>query len=704
MGSQLAGVSRLLGSAATLPLRGVSAAVKTASVLTALSVQTAATAVSARVEIIAEIGTTPLRRAAGAVPPALVLAATAQAVAEAFGATPRRRCWRGNHRSWIEVHGLDDPTCGTDLGAAVLEAVRAQPGVHSAQLNHPLSRLIVCCDGDGPTLRTMCDIVTAAERQVHHRGTGAGRNHPTDLPGDGVVLAASLVAATASAAGLSAVAAGRALLWPRLPVGLAAAVTVVDYQPRLRRLVEDRLGPSAADTALAVATSVVYTLTQAPASLAVDLLIHLGRAAESRSGSRAWERREPMLAAHADCAAAPPASPRPRPRPPGAVERHADRFGLAQVVAMTVIGAATSSVNAAATAGVVAAPKAARTARESFASSLGRGLADQHGVLPLRPESLRRLDRVDVVLIDPRVLFTDELRLSRIRAAPEHERAAAWQWAQTQLDRGALEVGWHPVAGGQMAGRDGGPPIEVQVRHTHHPLASAVVAEVRSGGTEVVSLDLDALDDLRSAFDDLRPMDGSVDTALAQALHELQEDGRTVAVLSSAAPQALSAADVAIGIISDDAPPPWQADLLVDDLADAWQVLHALPAARRASRRGVEIATGASLLGALLMVPGVRGRGPGPVTAGAAAGTFTGYRLAHGALRAAPPTPAAAHDWHAMSVRQVRSMLPPPSSDVGGAPRSRLTAAAWSSAGLAQRLAAPSRSSPPPSVPSCRTP
>ncbi|MCW2689073.1 MAG: P-type ATPase, translocating, partial [Mycobacterium sp.] len=488
--------------------------------------------------------------------------------------------------------------------------------------------------------------------------------------------------------GLCAVAAGRALTWPRLPVGLAAVVTVVDYQPRLRRFVEDRLGPSAADTALAIATSVVYTLTQAPASLAVELLIHLARTAESASGSQAWERREPALARHADCSDAFPQSPRPHPRPPGPVERHADRSGLAQLVAMAVIGTATRSVNAAATAAVVAAPKAARTARESFASSLGRGLADQHGVLPLRPESLRRLDRVDAVLIDPRVLFSDELRLSRIRGAPERERTAAWQWAQGQLDRGALQGGWHQVRDEQATGRNGRAPVEVLVRNTHHPLASALVAEVRRGGIEVVSLDVDALDDLRSGFDDLRPVNMSVDTALAEAVRELQEAGRTVAVLSSAAAKALSAADVAIGIMPDHGPPPWHAHLLVDELADAWQVLHALPAARKASRRGVEIATGASLLGALLMVPGVRGRGPGPVTGGAAAGLWTGYRLAHQALSAAAPTPAPVHDWHAMSVDQVRQMLPTPPSDIGRAPRSRLRA----SAGVLLRVAGPVRS------------
>ena len=78
-----------------------------------------------------------------------------------------------------------------------------------------------------------------------------------------------------------------------------------------------------------------------------------------------------------------------------------------------------------------------------------------------------------------------------------------------------------------------------------------------------------------------------------------------------------------------------------------------------ASRRGVEISTAASLLGALLMVPGVRGRGPGPVTAGAAAGLWTGYSLARRVLRA--PCAAAGRDLRL--ARDVGGAGPGPAAD-----------------------------------------
>ena len=34
---------------------------------------------------------------------------------------------------------------------------------------------------------------------------------------------------------------GRAMRWPRLPVSVLAGVVAVDYQPRLRQLLEDRI-------------------------------------------------------------------------------------------------------------------------------------------------------------------------------------------------------------------------------------------------------------------------------------------------------------------------------------------------------------------------------------------------------------------------------------------------------------------------------
>ena len=383
-------------------------------------------------------------------------------------------------------------------------------------------------------------------------------------------------------------------------------------------------------------------------------------------------------------------APRPQPRPPGPVERHGDRSGLAQIVGSAAVGLLTRSLPAAATAAAVAAPKAARSARESFAGTLGRGLADEHGVLVVRPEALRRLDRVDVVLVDPRVVCTGALRIQELRGAPEARRGQAWQAAAAALDAGTLRPGWQPMTSPwpTTAGAAG---VEVLVCHGPDPLASAVIDAAHDGGAEVMSLDVEDLGDLRSAFDDLLPVGGqSVEVALARAVRELQGDGHTVAVVTSAAPQALWDADVGIGLSPVGAPPTWHAHLMVGDLAGVWRVLHSLPSARAASRSGVQLSIGASLLGALLTVPGVRGRGPGPVTAGAAAGLWSGYRLARGALAATVPAAVDVQEWHAMSAAEVLALLPSPAAADGQvARRSRPLAVADASMGLLGRVGGP---------------
>ncbi len=86
------------------------------------------------------------------------------------------------------------------------------------------------------------------------------------------------------------------------------------------------------------------------------------------------------------------------------MERNASRFALTQALSAGPIGAGARNVNMAATAVQVTTPKASRTTPEAFATTLGRGLAQQHSVLPMRPASLRLLKKVDTIVIDPRVL------------------------------------------------------------------------------------------------------------------------------------------------------------------------------------------------------------------------------------------------------------------------------------------------------------
>jgi cation-transporting P-type ATPase I len=572
--------------------------------------------------------------------------------------TLTRHSWRGRGRAWIEVRGLDGPG-GAELGRVVVDAVLARPGVTSASLNRPLSRVVVALDGYQTSIRELCRVVDEAEKRCRPvDGAEKPAIRPKPLPGDSLLMAVRAATAGANAAGLGVALAGRRLRWPGLPASVGAANSLLNYQPALRGLVEKALGQPTTDNTLTLLTAAVHTSTLALPSLVVDLMMETLKAVECRAEAEAWRRHEPRLARHAQYLEVHPPS-RPVPPPESPAERHTRRSAYVQAISGAAIGAASRNLTIASNAVMVTAPKAMRTTRESFAATLGQGLADHHAVLPLRPDSLRRLDRIDALLVDPRVLCTDTLRVVRIRGADDDELSPAWNRAQLLLEKRALRVGWHPVPGASDAN------VEALVGPTHDPLAAAVLAEARRAGLDLISVDIDDLGELRTAFDDLRPTDiGPVDDALVAALTDLQQSGHTVAVVSSAGAQALSSADVGLGVMpnSDGDPPPWTADLILSDLAGAWRVLRSLPAARAATRQGIEIATGASALGALLMLPGVRVRGPTPVAVGAAAGLLSGYLMARRVVRAPTPLPAPIHEWHAMSLEQVRKMLPPPES------------------------------------------
>ncbi|MEB3070251.1 cation-translocating P-type ATPase [[Mycobacterium] vasticus] len=528
---------------------------------------------------------------------------------EATTASLTRRCWRGEDRAWIEVRGLADAD-GTELGQRVLDALLAQPGVLKVRINRQLSRVVVELTDD-TTLKDLCGLIDDTER-LHRRGGGSA---PVSLPGDGLMLLARGMMVGAHAAGLAVAVVGWTLRLPQAPMAVDAVATFANYQPWLRRGLAERIGTGPADTVLSLISVGARIAMLSPANLAVDLALQGVKAAEAEAAEQAWSRHEPLLARHAGQPDLHLPS-RPVPMPEGSAARHGRRMAYAQLLGAGVVGVITRNVTMAATATVVTAPKAMRITTESFAATLSRSLVEQHSALPLNSEGLRRLDRIDAVLLDPRLFC--------------------------------------------QAG-------------AHHPLAAALLGEARASGVQLITLDVPELGELRPAFEELAPVDQDredFDDALAAALTGLQQAGRTVAVVSSTAAQALCSADVGVGVLAEDTVPPFTADLLLPDLAGVWRVLHALPRARAATERGISISTGASALGALLMVPGVRGfrGGPvvrgngstGPITAGAAAGLVSGYLLARQVARTPQPRPAPNHDWHAMPIEAVREMLPAP--------------------------------------------
>ncbi len=640
------------------PLRAAAAGTRMAVTASAVVTSTAASTALLGGGVAASMGRS-LARAAPDVP--ALTRATAGAAIEAIGGPPARRNSTNGPRRWIEVRGLGGKHASA-IATDVLAAVRATPGVRRAFLNRTLARLVVTVDteaADAPSAAQLCRIVAEAERRDRTRGS---RGHPASLPGDDALLMGRMVAAAAATVGLGLSLTGSLLRLPRLPDLVAVPPTLADHLPRLRQELERRIGPEGTDVLFGFVNAATAALTLSPTAAVAEAATRSMLAAEAWNGRRTWCRHEPGLASQPvpDDAAW---TPRSMPSPPGGpAERYANRIGLAGIGAAAVVGLLSRNPDTAGAAALAAVPKPLRTVREAFGCAMGRGLTDQHDTLVLRPRALRTLDRIDAIMIDPRVLYTDELMVSRIRGAKDSLRADAWEAVRAALEDDGLSPGWHNLADIPGAGGSG----EALISPVRDPLAAAVVTEARRSHPRVFSLDDDSLRSLAQGFDQLYPSGestDSIDNAVAAAVAELKAGGATVALLTASEMRAAHRSDVTIGVLRDDRPPAWDADVLVSDLTGAWRLLHALPAARAATDNAVRLSASASLIGALMLIPGVPGRSSTSINVGMAVSLWFGFRAGTKVFQDPPPEPETAHDWHGLPITEVQRLLPCPSHE-----------------------------------------
>ena len=323
-------------------------------------------------------------------------------------------------------------------------------------------------------------------------------------------------------------------------------------------------------------------------------------------------------------------------------------------------------------------PKAARHGREAFAARLGRELAARD-VVVLDRGALRRLDRVDVVVLDAAVLITGRLALGAADPVAEHDavevaakalalfdpaqpgrtaRRGAWTVAplasiMVELPAGvaarARTLARHRsgVLGVARSGRLAGMiPLEVEL----DPLADPLAQSVRRGGRRLV------VAGVRSGLQERLAADTVVagGTRLAASVRSLQGEGHGVLLVSGgSAHAALRAADVGVGVDGHGDHPPWGAALLTrPGLADAHLVVESLPVARAVSKRSVALSATGSATGAAwsLFGPGASAsrRAAVPVNVAALVAQAAGTAAATSLGRQPAPAPVAEVAWHSM--------------------------------------------------------
>jgi cation-transporting ATPase I len=576
------------------------------------------------------------------------------------------------------VRGVHDPARKL-LVRDVERALHALPGVQWAQVNAVAGRVIVAFDPEGPSTEDLLGVIEGVEEahDVHNERFSHERpDHPGDIEPirrQGIAIGADVVA-------LSGGVLGQLLRAAPIPAELGSLVAFAENEPRFRRFLEQHLGVALTDLGLGVTSAFVQSLSHGPLSLVTDITHRANQLGELRAMRRAWERRE------ADLCDEPRDEPldavtlprREAPLGAGPVEGYADISGALSVAGAVAALVATRSPRRAGGIVTAAVPKAARHGRDAFAARLGRELAARD-VIVLDSGALRRLDRVDVVVLDAAVLTTGRLALGGVDLVGELDvatvgvkafelfdpaqpgrtaRRGAWTVAplasiDAELSLGtaarvlALARGRAGMLGVTRSGLLVGViPLEVEL----DPLADPLAQSVRRGGRQLL------VAGLRSGLRGRLAADGSVagGNRLAASVRSLQGAGHGVLLVSGgSAHAALRAADVGVGVDGHGHHPPWGAALLTrPGLADAHLVMESLSVARAVSTRSVALSAAGSAAGAAWSLLGPASsasrRAAVPVNLAALAAQAAGMAAASSLGRRPAPAPVAEIAWHTM--------------------------------------------------------
>ncbi len=331
-----------------------------------------------------------------------------------------RRVWRGDGRVHIGVPATARES-GAELLRAIEKALAAHPAVDWATVNAALGVVVVSlADGEGGDRHRarrdeitddLLDLVELLEEQEQLNDPGV--RHPTGGH-SATAVSRALTAFAADLAGLGFAGVGAVLRRTPLPVEYASAASFVDHQPRLRAAVERAMGRQRADVLLALTNAAGQGLGQGATGLLVDAAYRAMQVAESRAAHDAFTRAEPALMGTPELVAVDAEDrvaldARPVPFPDGPIERHGDVVGAAALAgfgATAALGGPRRAIGVA----LSTLPKAGRMGREGFATTFGRVLS-KRGAVIVEPTVLRRMDRIDTVVLDASALTTGALML-----------------------------------------------------------------------------------------------------------------------------------------------------------------------------------------------------------------------------------------------------------------------------------------------------
>ena len=612
-----------------------------------------------------------------------------QAALEWLGNSEGRRQRRlsvssDGRRAHIEVRGAHRPE-RSRLVSEVKAALNRLAGVDWAEVDAVVGRAVVLFDPDTVTIGDLVALIEVIEERHGASDERFPHDRP-DHPADKEPIQRQFFAIAADVAGFGFATGVQALRLVPIPSEIPGVISLADSQPRIRRVLENRLGRPATDVTLASANALSQALGQGPIGLIVDIAHRVGVVGELQARNAVWHRREPDIALERASLRHPalPGEPRPVALPAGPIERYSDRAAVGSLGALGITLGVTRNPRRASDLLLVGIPKAATLGREAFSAQLDRGLAS-HGVITMDTAALRRLDRVDVLVLEAGVATSDGFSIDEVvpfehadavectlrarnlldRKDPTGPRVrGAWTLAPLDdsrpLPRGATTRSRLIGAGGRrILGLWRGEQLRafVALLEEPAPLAEELVKVAQATGLEVfLAGGTDAF--ARRLNISQRLVSGR----LAQELRTLQQHGRVPLLVAGDHAEALRAADIGLGVEAPGQRVPWGADLLVGPgLTNVWRIVDSVHTARDVSRRSALFALGGASTGGIwaLMGPArsAARRALLPINASAlgsiATGGFAGLTAAHRPV----PRPGPRHPWHALDAADTLDLV-----------------------------------------------
>jgi cation-transporting P-type ATPase I len=598
----------------------------------------------------------------------------------------RRKTWFGPTRAQLELRELDDEELLLLEGAAK-KTIGELAGVEWVELNPYTRRIVVAYRAGWVDEATILEALERAEHDACCAAAAfAGRTTPH--PADAERLLRLSVELAADVVGLMV---GTALRLSPIPAsrlsGTVASLSMIAKgAPKIRRPFDERLGAERTDLLMSLVIAAGNGVAQRPLASLVDVAYRAVLLREAKAQHRVWRDREEELCAAPVACRLPSAGSQSRPveLPPGPIEEYANRAWVVALASFLFSLLTTRSFHRATAALFGGVPKPARFGRDIFSAEVGRSLAERR-VLVLDSDALRRLDRLDCLVLAADVLPQDRFAITNLHVLD----GADASWVRREMDclfdvdhplerRSAGDHTLVPL-GVLEARNDSLVGVANELSLTGHLVLQLFDGSQRIAVAAVELLPQTGLEELVAAAQradmhvvvagdsdllERAPVDERIEAErdLVEVIRHLQVQGRGVAVVARGDSSALSASDCGIGLVRAGDKTPWGAHVLCrDDLSDVRYLIEAVVAARQIAKQSVNIALAAATMGALVsaggLLPLTTRRVVTVVDAATLISMLNSVRASRALMRQ-PVVPARDRTpWHALDARGVMRRL-----------------------------------------------